>query len=51
MFPTRAYANRMFAPRYFPKVGADPVAGTTAKFLPVLGVGSWLLWLLLRGTR
>lgn len=22
MFPTRYYPNRMFAPRYFPKVGA-----------------------------
>jgi hypothetical protein len=23
MFPSRFYADRMFAPRYFPKVGAD----------------------------
>lgn len=23
MFPTRYFANRMYAPRYFPKVGED----------------------------
>lgn len=28
MFPTRAFADRYFAPRYFPKVGADAVLGT-----------------------
>jgi hypothetical protein len=29
MFPTRHYADRMFAPRYFPKVGADYVPPST----------------------
>jgi hypothetical protein len=26
MFPERYFPSRMFAPRYFPKVGADPAA-------------------------
>jgi hypothetical protein len=26
MFPSRYYAARMFAPRYFPEVGATPPA-------------------------
>lgn len=29
MFPVRYYGNRMFAPRYFPKVGATPAVPVT----------------------
>ena len=43
MFPTRYYANRMYAPRYFPKVGADPVAGANKGRLLLMGAGCWLL--------
>lgn len=32
MFPVRYYGNRMFAPRYFPKVGAMS-PGTDATFI------------------
>lgn len=28
MFPTAYFADRMFAPRYFPKVGAAPAPST-----------------------
>lgn len=43
MFATRYFAARAFAPRYFAKVGADPISGggldgmTTSALL--LGVG------------
>lgn len=33
MFPSRFYADRMFAPRYFPKVGSDVA--------PAQVVGMW----------
>jgi len=29
MFPTAYFCNRHFAPRYFPKVGAEPPVVTT----------------------
>lgn len=39
MFPTRYFANRMFAPRYFPKVGASGASGPPKGMLPLLGAG------------
>ena len=60
MFPTRYFGDRMFAPRYWPKVGAAPVvgAGTDAwSSMSGLDVGRnvnpWqsILWLLLMGVR
>jgi hypothetical protein len=37
MFPSRYFANRMFAPRYFAKVGAD--ATVSSGTLLLLGAG------------
>lgn len=47
MFATRYYAARAFAPRYFPKVGADPIAGAFLPRLTLVGAGCWLLWSLI----
>ena len=46
MFPTRYYGDRFYAPRYFPKVGADPIPGTSTN-LKLMGVGVSLLLALL----
>lgn len=40
MFPTRYFGDRFYAPRYFPKVGADPPGGATGGLLLVQGCGS-----------
>lgn len=45
MFATRYFADRYFAPRYFPKIGA--ISTATASRLMLMGVGCWLLLLLL----
>lgn len=43
MFPTRYFGNRMFAPRYWPKVGASPAPvtdlGAITTSMLLMGVG------------
>lgn len=38
MFPTRYFADRMFAPRYWAKVGADVVTQVPTDFIPIRGI-------------
>jgi hypothetical protein len=40
MFPNAYFGGRYFAPRFFPKVGADPVAGSGGGTrMPLMGAG------------
>ena len=47
MFASRYYADRYYAPRYFPKVGAVSTGLGAGKRFMLLGVGCWLLVILL----